>query len=297
VQRLIVEASLGSCLNASLLAGGACAALSSATTGDGQVHFYPSGTALDAAASRRPRVLASALPSAGGLGVGKQVIGFAESSASSHPMAREVVGLVVGEALGHGAELQAWSIGGAALQGGATTRRVFLEHSAALSGAGQQAAVAGAKNGVVPEECNFKCRATHLVGSSSGCLSGEPLLLRTLVHNAFEASHNERALIAAWDSCTGKYAPEASASLCWADAPHDQSEDAENAAPGAGAGAAAPGGNGQGRFGGVDCACLFHGHATGGGGAVLATGHARSADGIVRVSRRDRVGEPTGSCG
>lgn len=270
VQRLIVEASLGSCLNASLLAGGACAALSSATTGDGQVHFYPSGTALDAAASRRPRVLASALPSAGGLGPGKQVIGFAEAGASSSlEVVREVVGLVVGEALGHGAELQAWSVSAAP---GATTRRVFLEHSAALSGPRQQAAVGGREEEEGQEECNFKGRATHLAAGAPG----EPTRLRTLVHNALEASH-ERALLAAWDGRTGKYAPEASASLCWADAPQAKSDDAENTTPGAGATA---GGHGQGRFGGVDCACVFNDP---GSGAVLATGHARSADGGVRV--------------
>jgi len=294
VQRLIVEANLGSCLNATLLAGGACAALTSAAPGDGQIHVYPSRTALDATACCGPQVLDSALslPS-GEIGdSGKRVIGFAEvPSSSSSSTAREMVGLTVGEELGHGAEVNVWSITGAKKQAMQCT---FLEHSSALSGSHQRAVLNG-ESADDAASANFKCRATHL---STDASSSGMVVLRTLVHNAFEASR-ERALIAAWDCATGQYVPQASASLCWANPPEDSSSveeaDVENLPPttagtSSDAEAVAPvkpinNGDGQGRYGGVDCAVLYpSSNKDGPSNSILVTGHARSADGVVRVS-------------
>jgi len=292
VQRLIVESNFGSCLNATLLAGGACAALSSAAPGDGQIHVYPSGTALDATTSRRPQVLDSALYLSSNAtdDSGKRVIGFVEApTSSSSSTVREMVGLTVGEELGHGAEVNLWSIGESKKQ---AKHCVFLEHSTALSGPQQRTVVNGELGDDVAEGANFKCRATHLLNPASS----QGLVLRTLVHNAFEASH-ERALIAAWDCTTGLYDPQASVSLCWANEPSATEDDVENLpppratttseeidAPTAASKLISANSASQGRYGGVDCAILYTGNSST-SRSVLATGHARSADGGVRVSR------------
>lgn len=120
----------------------------------------------------------------------------------------------------------------------------------------------------------FKSRATHIERSSG---SGGGCYLRTLVHNPSLATE-KTALLAAFSLSSGELLPSRCRLLSWNDG------DEENLRPPQSATAVAastdmPAIDDRHRFGGVACAAFTSDDS----GVVIATGHLRDADGIVRV--------------
>jgi len=275
-QKLLVEASLGAVINFSLLANGkGLLATTSARSGDGKLRAYNAAAwaaCPDAASTAATVATTHARGAILMLPDDQEVIGAVQLPAGG-ASSGVVLGLAVGEGLGYGAALHSWAATEAptaAADGGrgggefGHLTSLPLEHSSTLSG--PEPMVDGG------EPCLFKCRATHTVRLSNGVDA-----LRCIVHNSVLASQ-KRSLVAAWDAATGKFLPGASADLSWDAAPGTY--EAENQPPGLAQRALD-----SGRYGGIDCAFAAPPSVATQPGStqLLATGHARGADGVCRV--------------